>query len=393
MSEWIIQLGREDELCYEELRQVAERHSSCVERLGENVARLARQGDPFSIQDFCDGLGGAIRAICPVGQFSEESEGQFLSGPAFQPIGPWAVSALSGGLSQEREMIRNWTRQRIGEDSEAHGREVRAAPGDSEVVPARISEKGLAGWEGEICLWREGSGEIGIGKTCWVFPAVEYQARDIGKPKRPQRRGLIPPKLARIMINLARKNETSTVLDPFCGSGGVLIEGLTLGLKMRGSDSRAAAIKQSRENLEWYLSEDESKQAEMPTLQQIDVRQLSKHIDPLSIDSVAGEGDLGPPIRGKLARKSVIDLLPQIQDLYIKAFAEIRIVLKPGGRVCLAGPFWQPNEGDPIFLNIARHLALIGYRPVLESRGFEPLIYRRKDQRVGRAIYLLESPM
>lgn len=56
----------------------------------------------------------------------------------------------------------------------------------------------------------------------------------------------LSPKLARAMINLTHpKNE---VLDPFCGSGGILIEAGLLGLKARGNDIDPAMIARAEKN-------------------------------------------------------------------------------------------------------------------------------------------------
>jgi tRNA (guanine10-N2)-dimethyltransferase len=205
----------------------------------------------------------------------------------------------------------------------------------------------------------------------------------------------MPPKLARQMINLARTGESGSILDPFCGSGVTLLEGLSLGLKVAGSDNRDEAISQTRKNLAWFLESSNGGLQEENILfvERMDVRQLSAKLAPLSFDSIVAEGDLGPPIRGRLSRKAAVGFLPRLEQLYTAAFAEIRTVLKPGGRVSLAVPFWQPNQGDPIFLNLERKLRLIGYRPAILERGFEPITYRRKDQSVGRAIYVLESPL
>jgi len=54
------------------------------------------------------------------------------------------------------------------------------------------------------------------------------------------------PKIAKAMINLAN---TDSFMDPFCGAGGLLIEGLLMNLKVKGSDISVKMIKSSKENL------------------------------------------------------------------------------------------------------------------------------------------------
>ena len=48
--------------------------------------------------------------------------------------------------------------------------------------------------------------------------------------------GSMSPKLARCMVNLSRANAGDLVLDPFCGTGGILIEAGLIGCKVAGSD-------------------------------------------------------------------------------------------------------------------------------------------------------------
>ena len=48
--------------------------------------------------------------------------------------------------------------------------------------------------------------------------------------------GSMSPKLARCMVNLSRVTEGQLLLDPFCGTGGILIEAGLIGCKVIGSD-------------------------------------------------------------------------------------------------------------------------------------------------------------
>ena len=48
--------------------------------------------------------------------------------------------------------------------------------------------------------------------------------------------GSMSPKLARCMVNLSRVTEGQLLLDPFCGTGGILIEAGLIGCKVVGSD-------------------------------------------------------------------------------------------------------------------------------------------------------------
>ena len=57
------------------------------------------------------------------------------------------------------------------------------------------------------------------------------------------------PRMARTLINLSCAEAGTTMLDPFCGTGGILIEAKMLGLHAVGSDFDPAMIRGSKENV------------------------------------------------------------------------------------------------------------------------------------------------
>jgi tRNA (guanine10-N2)-dimethyltransferase len=73
--------------------------------------------------------------------------------------------------------------------------------------------------------------------------------------RRPQHRPYfsptsLHPKLARALVNLTEVVEGDKVLDPFCGTGGILIEAAMMGLYAHGWDIEKKAVKGSLKNLE-----------------------------------------------------------------------------------------------------------------------------------------------
>ncbi|MEI6144569.1 MAG: RsmD family RNA methyltransferase, partial [Candidatus Berkelbacteria bacterium] len=118
--------------------------------------------------------------------------------------------------------------------------------------------------------------ETGIGKLIAVQNINEWTRHDYDKPKSDAKSGMLPPKLARMMVNLAvgqvndetriNNDEDSgssfcirhsglrpLVVDPFCGSGNVLIEAISVGCDVIGSDLSEKAVSDTRENLEWLI--------------------------------------------------------------------------------------------------------------------------------------------
>ena len=64
--------------------------------------------------------------------------------------------------------------------------------------------------------------------------------------------GSMSPKLARCMVNLSRVKEGQLLLDPFCGTGGILIEAGLIGCKVVGSDIYWKMKNGTAINLDYY---------------------------------------------------------------------------------------------------------------------------------------------
>ena len=62
----------------------------------------------------------------------------------------------------------------------------------------------------------------------------------------------IHPRIARSMINLSNCDKNETVVDPFCGTGGILIEGADMGLQIVGIDLKEKMIEYTKGNLKHY---------------------------------------------------------------------------------------------------------------------------------------------
>ncbi len=59
------------------------------------------------------------------------------------------------------------------------------------------------------------------------------------------------PKLARCMVNLTGMIAGDIVLDPFCGTGGILIEAGVMGARVVGADIDERMVEGTIKNLEY----------------------------------------------------------------------------------------------------------------------------------------------
>ena len=91
--------------------------------------------------------------------------------------------------------------------------------------------------------------KIYIWKTIWVQDINEYSKRDYGKLRDIQT-GMLPPKLAQIMINLSQSINWKFIYDPFVWLWTILIEsGLMSFHSVYGSDINEKMIEFSNKNL------------------------------------------------------------------------------------------------------------------------------------------------
>ena len=63
----------------------------------------------------------------------------------------------------------------------------------------------------------------------------------------------MPPRLARMMVNLSACTAGKTLLDPFCGVGTILQEALLEKAMVVGMDVNPWCVKAATENLEWLV--------------------------------------------------------------------------------------------------------------------------------------------
>ncbi len=68
--------------------------------------------------------------------------------------------------------------------------------------------------------------------------------------------GSMSPKLARCMINLSRVKSGDLLMDPFCGTGGILIEAGIIGTRILGTDIDEKMVIGTAKNLEYCGAKD-----------------------------------------------------------------------------------------------------------------------------------------
>ncbi len=217
-----------------------------------------------------------------------------------------------------------------------------------------------------------------IGQTKEVQDVDAYTARDVGRPDRPLSTGIMPPKLAQMMINLAQVNNFhALLLDPFCGSGTVLQEAHLMGYKnLMGSDADHKAIDYTSKNLAWFKIPPEDFK-----LSQCDARKIGEKI-PGTIGAVVTEPYLGPH-REHADSYEIARINDELSSVYQGMINSVSTKLIPHGRIVMVFPRRSDTNRHTSmpFVN-TKNLGLI------ELPSF---IHYREGQNIARVIRIFEK--
>lgn len=220
---------------------------------------------------------------------------------------------------------------------------------------------------------------VGIG----VQNINAYRDRDQNRPARDAKNGMLPPKLAQILINLCGALKPgSTVLDPFCGTGVMLQEAILMGYRGYGTDASERIVGFAKKNLEW-LDRGEF-------LLSVGDAQDFKWERP--IDAVAFEGYLGPPMSQPPADIKMKSVMADIYPLYYHTLRNLSSQLKSGAPVVMAVPAWLRPDGHYQRLNLLDEIRDMGYNVIKYTNSSqEDLLYYRDGQVVAREIIVLRK--
>ncbi len=195
---------------------------------------------------------------------------------------------------------------------------------------------------------------VGIKKTVVdrsVFEKRKVQDRPFFSPI------TLHPRLARALVNISGLKKDEVLFDPFCGTGGFLIEAGLMGFKIKGSDIEEKMIKGCRETLDFFKIKDYQ-------LFVSDIGEIDNFVE--NVERVVTDMPYGKAATTKGEDRLI---------LYDRAFKKISKILKVNGVAVVGVPDKKIVEVGKKYLNFEKMFSFRVHRSL--TRYF--LVFRKKD--------------
>mgnify|MGYP001588067770 FL=1 len=437
-NSFVFVLGREQEIALEELKSVLTRFDfSCLPAgrvLKPSIYKITANQvfaniDNFTISDaerVMDALAGTIKIYKLEGRIDKDITSQIASIFRARKTDSegkinFAISYFGRGFSRQNiNLIALTAKKQLKGDFSLRYVESRDSSELSSILSLKnnLLTKGI-----EFGLFDDS-----IGVMIALNNPEEWSKRDYGKPAADKFSGMLPPKLARMMINLAlgeiskqdvilsgseesrsnapldpsavpQDDESRTLFfDPFCGSGNILMEGLMLGYDVVGSDISEKAVEDTKANLEWLKNQNTDNRIQITAFHADATSE--EYIKKLTTDNcelITGyknlvfvtEPFLGEPKKFKPTYNAATGEYLKIKELYINFLKNIK-QLAAGDRelaICIVFPLVETVEGRrfSLFRESVDEIRELGYTQIRQS-----MTYGRDYQVVKREIVLLK---
>jgi predicted DNA methylase len=431
---YIALLGRQPEISLAELAAVF--GADCVNRISQQFAKV--QTSQFDITT----LGGTIKCAKVITELpaSRTDKASLLAASRFitqHYQAKWAHSPhkITLGLSAYNLAIAARDVQKTGlilkSSLKKSETSLRLIPNDQPALStatAHNNKLGTSPYKVELLLVKTTDRRLIIAESRGVQNITAYTRRDRHRPKRDAFVGMLPPKLAQIMLNLAlgagplaRHRSCSnsatgsasslsdksmvlrtalpdafdleemagsraavTILDPFCGTGTVLQEALLAGYDVVGTDLSQKMVDYTTENLSW-LQSTFTAPGHIIDIHQADAT-THRWLNSTHLTAIVCETYLGQPFSASPAPQKLAEVAGNCNHIITSFLTNIRPQLAPNTPLCIAVPAWYDASGWATHLPLIKNLQKLGYYQLNRT----PLIYRRPDQIVARELLVLK---
>lgn len=236
---------------------------------------------------------------------------------------------------------------------------------------------------------------IASGNTVYIIKTVQVQdakfwsITDAERPARDMKIGLLPAKLARMMINLSGAEPTGKIWDPFVGQATIAMQSAILGIPVLGTDKSAESIAKAKQNMQWLIRNGLVSQAKHTLyVEAIERSKADRTVTAMVTEPYLGKPRYRPFANEFLAKRE----WREISRLYGTLLQVASGILHKGQHLVFI---------KPTFSFLAEHGGE-WYNPPLPMSGeawkvpeilveLGPLLWLQRDSIIGREIVVLEK--
>ncbi|EKD29453.1 MAG: putative DNA methylase, partial [uncultured bacterium (gcode 4)] len=210
-------------------------------------------------------------------------------------------------------------------------------------------------WESETeCNYISITGHRYFGVTIAYQDVDAYAERDMEKT-RDMGVGMLPPKLAQIMINLwSRTTEASAIYDPFCWLGTILIEAANMGYtEIFGSDISREMVDVTKKSIADFVMKKDLKLGSL--IFEADASKIATRL-PDAIDirttTIVTEWYLGDVLNARtVSDEKIREQWRKLARIYDGFFRDLRTIGFRGD-IVISFPFWELRGKNIFFEDI-----------------------------------------
>lgn len=227
-------------------------------------------------------------------------------------------------------------------------------------------------------------GKFIIAKTVGSQNIDRWSRLDYGIPYSDPQKGMLPPKLAQIMINLALSSDTKNpiIYDPFCGCGRVMMQCSLSHFSSYASDIDKKSVSNTKANMQWLktsfgLDSDMNEKIFEYDATKSGVNEIIKE----KISAIVTEPYLGKPMKIAPSMAYINKMFTDLSEIYLQSLINMKSILKSDGRAVIV----FPKIGDhSLYTKIVDKIENLGYHKVSNFN------YSRSYQIVKREIVVFK---
>ena len=337
-------------------------------------------------QIFLDRLGGTIRMAKVIGEFKSKKqlvEEIFKNSEPSEnstnvKIGVSAFQTGNGFLPEFLKLVKNYFA----------GKKVPVRlenSGGKNMTSGQIFDRKLLKKGAEFIIWQRGNSFL-LTKTVANQNLRNYVLRDRRKPFSDSKMGMLPPKLAQILINLTNPEFSAKIVDPFCGSGTICTEAAVMGFKTIGSDLNEEFLAGAKKNFHFFAEKFrfEKNKGEF-FVSNVASFPWEKYREKVMVtEGWLGENFDRTPNLDKIEKEAV-----KVLKMWVRAFQNME---KDGPqKIAMCLPCWNfRGKNISIAKKLFAKISKSSYNPLALFANQETFIYKRDNAFVAREICVLE---